>query len=38
MQVLLTALDYIQSKGHNILAVIHFLKKKDGEMYQIIVL
>ena len=35
MHSVTTALDYIQSKGHKVLAVIHYLKKKDGEMYQI---
>lgn len=35
MHSVTTALDYIQSKGHKVLAVIHYLKKKDGEIYQI---
>ncbi len=29
-----TAIDFIQSKGHNVLAVIHYLKNKDGEIYE----
>ena len=33
MQSVVSALDYIQNKGHNVLAIIHYLKKKDGEIY-----
>ena len=29
-----TALDYLQSKGNNVLAIIHYLEKDSGEIYK----